>query len=47
MPKMKKKKKKERKTPRRPKKKKKKNPSKGKGDSPIAVQLEQCMLSCY
>jgi hypothetical protein len=35
----------ERKTPRS--QKKKKDPSKGNGDSPIAVQLEQCMLSCY
>jgi hypothetical protein len=34
----------ERKTPRS---QKKKDPSKGNGDSPIAVQLEQCMLSCY
>jgi hypothetical protein len=35
----------ERKTPRS--QKKRKDPSKGTGDSPIAVQLEQCMLSCY
>jgi hypothetical protein len=46
MPKKKKKKIERKKNPEKPRKEKK-DPSKGNRDSPIAVQLEQCMLRCY